>query len=193
MAICCANSLLCLCFFLLSHFGRGPRLGEGKLSISKSHQPRLLITSCAIAGIFVALIAILGILYSSDHESSKAVSPAKILLFVLLIPIGEEILFRGYLRELIWRICQSSWSGWASCGVFVACHMFPFFEASSLTVRAIPWGVVILSASCELTRYLGYSLGLPITIHMIANGSVYYFVLVAPEFLRQWPFLFSVL
>lgn len=191
VAIFCANSILCLIFFLFSHFGRGPKLGEGTLSIG-SHQPRF-ITAFAAAGIFVAFIAILGIFYSSGHDPTTIAGPAERILFVVLIPICEELLFRGYLRELIWRICQSSWSGWAASGVFVACHMFPFFESTSFTVGLIPWGVVILSATCELTRYLGYPLGLPITIHMIANGSVYYFVLVAPEFLRQWPFLFSVL
>lgn len=172
------------------------------------------IPAGGVIGYLIAIIS-LGWIFSSSSWGWPAISevirPMELALLVLLVPATEEILFRGYLRHGIHALWVRLWhpfhpdamgealdqklqrgAGWSACLLFVICHIQPFanWPGQLSSEWRLPWGVILLSVACEGLRQLGYSTGLTIAIHVIANGSVYYFAAIAPDIFKLLPWLF---
>ena len=215
VAICIANALICVICGVWCHLIRGSwHVGLGSTQPITARGQTLARLGIAV---YVGVIGVLGLIYY-DHASSSPQgtalnfsSLAEMSLFILAIPVCEEIFFRGYLRVglyslwikvwyLVWPTTthtlylRKNWAYWGACLIFIVCHPLPFLSSNLEFLThpqwTIPWGVVLLSVTCEALRQFGYSTLLTITIHIIANSSVYYFKSLAPEFLSQWRWLF---
>ena len=214
-AICLANGLICVLCALWDHHHHQSWL----TSLQATHPPRRRwikrVVSGGLIGYLVLIISLGFMVPSPSWRGWSAVfssiHPLELILLVLLVPVAEELLFRGYLRRGISALWSRLWqqfrpgsmipdqsltraAGWCACLLFVICHMQPFlgphWPGALGGQRWLPWGVILLSVICESLRQLGYSAATGIAIHVIANGSVYYFAAMAPEIFKLLPWLF---
>ncbi len=85
---------------------------------------------------------------------------AGILLFILIAPIAEELLFRGFLFGFL----RQSFSVIVSVGISAAC--FAFMHGSLLSLQLV--GGIIFALGYEYSR----NLWVPILLHIGANTAV---------------------
>lgn len=120
-------------------------LGPGKLSV-----PSLLVASLglvAAGSILQELLALLGVPITGAFEQFSrvvgALSPGMLLPAVLvigvLVPIGEELFFRGYVQS---RLCRrwGTWPGILAAALFFGLAHFDWIQSPSAVVAGLYLG-----------------------------------------------------
>ena len=113
------------------------------------------------------------------------------VLTVILVPIVEELLFRGLVTNLFFKISGSSWAAYFSVLCFTALHGVGS-PADVFTLNiALPLGPLLLGAACELLRFFGFSLIAPVALHMAANATIFIFSVLDSRWL-DWLSVFYI-
>jgi membrane protease YdiL (CAAX protease family) len=90
---------------------------------------------------------------------------------VLLVPVVEETIYRGFLQTACLRLLNRRWAGvLASSAVFVAMHHLPGEKAPAVPWHALP-SLAALSLGMGLAFERTRRLGVPIVMHMLFNGA----------------------
>lgn len=110
---------------------------------------------------------------------------------ILLVPIAEEVVFRGGISRVLERIGgEPNWSIYLSALVFSVAHSLPSIDNIIHLKIGAPLGPFLLGICCEyLTRRSG-SLLPAIAFHCACNATVLIFNLLAPGWLQKLSLLY---
>ena len=119
---------------------------------------------------------------------SKVISWSDIGLFLLWIPVVEELFFRLGLRRLTDRFASPFLSAYGVSLVFAALHTnmarFDFSQPS------LPIGPFLLSMCSELLLKKSGSIWFCVVFHSACNATVFIFELIDPRWFTWLDFLF---
>lgn len=158
----------------------------------------ILISPLAYVAYFLVtsvLVAIAVALFSLDMKQAQALPFSQAMLgtqwqfllafitMVVLAPIAEELLFRGYLYGKL----RKSFSVWLS--VLVTSLAFGLAHLWAGTDKPLQWSVAVDTFSlslviCAAREYTG-AVWVPMMTHMIKNGIAFYLLFINPDVIRQ--------
>lgn len=115
--------------------------------------------------IFVGIIAIYVVnLYSSTLQLSSV--PISGTLFVMLMGVSEEALFRGFLTTAFTKMTGSSLLGVGISSVIGVAYHAAVYGASNMNILIVFGSFCVLGFAYVLS---GYRLSVPMTAHVIVN------------------------
>ena len=158
----------------------------------------ILISPLAYVAYFLVtsvLVAIAVALFSLDMTQTQTLPFSQAMLgtqwqfllafitMVVLAPIAEELLFRGYLYGKL----RKSFSVWLS--VLVTSLAFGLAHLWAGTDKPLQWSVAVDTFSlslvmCAAREYTG-AVWVPMMVHIIKNGIAFYLLFINPDVIRQ--------
>lgn len=102
-----------------------------------------------------------------------------------VIPVVEEIIFRGGVSAALDRVYPSSWSGYFSAMVFSVAHTTPSFDRVTSLQFGLPVGPFLLGIICEYLARRSRSLVPGIAFHCACNSTVLIFNQWSPGWLNR--------
>lgn len=161
LAAAIANSVISL--LLLAYYRRHLSM----LFLSR-HNLRFYLPSLAVL-LFCAL-AILGASFYA--RPLRGTVPAHHYLWLIWIPIVEEIVFRLGIGSWLRSLAGNFWGSYCSALCFALAHTLPSWERISAGEVGIPVGPLLLGAICEFIFVRSRSLMPCIVFHVVCNASV---------------------
>lgn len=129
--------------------------------------------------------------YALGHSQQLAIDWQD-WLWVLWIPIVEELTFRVGFGEYFRRKLGRWWGSYFSVLLFCLAHtMGAYFYEPMKWFTAIPLGVLLLGISCEFLYVTRRKVATIILLHMTANFSVILFKWVDSRWLNWLSFFYS--
>ena len=151
----------------------------------------------AILVLFSLVISALAIYYYKPNFENVKYHHliSRVLVLCIAVPIVEEILFRGYLSAILYKLTKnltpklSFLSILASIMIFSILHSYPFMTISHeiFLVTAPPF---MLAFVCEIARSLKAKWYLVIGNHILANSSSVLFSLISPDIFNVLSFFY---
>ena len=112
-------------------------------------------------------------------------------VWVFIVPIVEELIFRVRIGEWFRRLGGPLWGAWFSAALFSFVHTQPTFEKMIALEIGLPLGPFLLGLMCEVI-YIKTRRLLPIVIlHGICNGTVVIFSLIDSRWFAWLSLLYS--
>lgn len=147
--------------------------------------PAFLVLSLVATGIVMYVI---GLLLPVDVDAEQQIGFENIsqryemllafFTLVILAPICEEVLFRGYLYGQLRRFYNTTWTIALSSLVFGAMHLYAGPD------MPLQWnvmiGTVVLAVFIGALRAMTGSIWAGILLHMLKNGVAFFLLFVAP-------------
>jgi membrane protease YdiL (CAAX protease family) len=109
---------------------------------------------------------------------------------MVLIPIAEEILFRGVIGSLMRRRYGVVLGIYFSAICFAFLHSMPTMMSWQSFQVGLPLGPLLLGLICEVMVYFRGSLWIAMIFHGVANGSVLVFEVFDSRWLKWLGFLY---
>ena len=135
------------------------------------------------------LCAISSVLGSAD-SNPNAIS-LYLVISVTIVPLVEEVLFRGVLTPLLYKISSSGWASYFSALVFSALHTIRSPQDILDGNFGIVLGPLLLGLICEALMKLKLGIIAPICFHVAANASILVFSLLDKRWLN-WLSVFYI-
>jgi membrane protease YdiL (CAAX protease family) len=127
-------------------------------------------------------------LFGGSVSSSSPVN-LYLLVSITLVPLVEEVLFRGVLTPLLCKLSSSSWAGYFSAIVFSILHTANLPQDIAAGNFGIALGPLILGLICETFMRLKLGIVSAICFHVAANASILVFSLLDKRWL-DWLSMF---
>lgn len=148
--------------------------------------PAFFVLSLVATGLVMYLIS--AVLPGVDLEAEQQVGFENLtqryemllafFTLVILAPICEELLFRGYLYSQLRRFCNTYWTVAVSSVVFGAMHLYAGPD------MPLQWnvfiGTAVLAVFIGSLRAITGSVWAGILVHMLKNGVAFFILFVAP-------------
>ena len=109
---------------------------------------------------------------------------------ISLVPIVEEIVFRGGIARVLDRATTSGWSLYLSALVFSVAHTIPSLNRITHLEIGAPLGPFLLGLCCEVLARRSGSLLPAIAFHCACNATVLIFNLWSPGWLYRLSLLY---
>lgn len=160
---------------------------------SESISSSLRLSGTSYLAWLPAITVLLGsfmLAFSSERGGpAYAVSGASDYLYVVatltVIPLFEEILFRGGATPLLMKFAGPIWSVWFSALVFSVAHTQPTFERLMNLKAGFLLGPFILAICCDMIVRRWGKLWPAIAFHSACNATVYIFSVWNPAWLSR--------
>jgi membrane protease YdiL (CAAX protease family) len=104
---------------------------------------------------------------------------------ITIVPIAEEIFFRGFITSLLQKAHAGVWSGYFSALIFSVAHTFPTFQRALDLKIGAPIGPFLLGLICEFIVRKTGSLAPAIAFHSACNATVIIFTMWSPGWLDK--------
>jgi membrane protease YdiL (CAAX protease family) len=132
----------------------------------------------------VTLMCLVSRLFGDAQEINMNFNIGSVLLVVVLVPVVEELLFRGALTGLFYKISNSGWAAYFSVICFTALHGISSpSDIFSLNIGLFI-GPMFLGAICEYLRFRGFSIIAAISFHAAANATIFLFFMLDSRWLN---------
>ena len=182
IGVLAANILLSIVLVKMSAFIRGGlRLRGGPL------MPWLAAPLVLGGALF------LGVITRSDGLKYSLAASSDLIYAIstlTIIPLVEEIVFRGAISPLLGRFVGGSWAVWFSAIVFSMAHTIPTWGRVVGFKIGLPLGPFLLAIACDfIIRRWGRSWP-AVFFHGACNGTVYVFNYVNPSWIRHFGALY---
>ena len=141
-----------------------------------------------LAGVII-LCAISSVLGNAD-SNPNAIS-LYLIISVTMVPLVEEVLFRGVLTPLLYKVSSSGWASYFSALVFSALHTIRSPQDILDGNFGIVLGPLLLGLICEALMKLKLGIIAPICFHVAANASILVFSLLDKRWLN-WLSVFYI-
>ncbi|MBQ47330.1 MAG: hypothetical protein CMP10_07655 [Zetaproteobacteria bacterium] len=116
--------------------------------------------------------------------------PDRILLYIVVVPVVEELVFRGGLSRILTKYYGDFWGRYASVVIFAWVHSMPTLSDLVSLNTGIPLGPILLGAICEYMVKKTGRITLSIVTHAVCNGTVLIFALLDERWLDWLGFLY---
>lgn len=166
--------------------------------LSRGIRNSLMLSGTKLMAWLPSLIVLMGsiVLALSTRNSSLpyAVSGFNEALYIIatltLIPLFEEIVFRGGISPIMDRFVGSKWAVWFSALIFSAAHSHPtWVRFVDLKVGFI-LGPFLLSICCDMILRRWGRLWPAVAFHSACNATVYVFSALNPPWLSHFGALY---
>lgn len=176
------NSVLCLFVLRFWHQKKNPRIEElfgVKLGTSTSKQRAYIPSFIIIFGsIFLALVSQMIV-----HQPSEFSFRPEFLIFITIIPLVEECLFRRgigvYLRDRFGFLVGTYFSAL----VFAVAHVQLFQSFASESAIGVPLGPFLLGLACESIYAASGRFFAIVCLHAACNATPIIFSAIDPRWL----------
>ena len=131
----------------------------------------------------------LGILTRSDSMKYSLAASSDLVYAVAtltVIPMVEEVIFRGGISPFLARFVGGSWAVWFAAIVFSMAHTLPTFGRLVGFKVGLPLGPFLLAICCDFIVRRWGRIWPAVFFHSACNGTVYVFNYVNPSWMRHF-------
>jgi membrane protease YdiL (CAAX protease family) len=174
-------------------------LGIGALSMLKRHLrpdklmvlPNLWLLSPALVILLGSIALALGSTLIAPPSHRLPIAHEQ-WVSILVIPVIEEIFFRGVLGVALRNQLGNLWGGYYSALLFSWVHSLPTLDRISIGQSGLVFGPLLLGLMCEVLMVRGNGRIIPPTaLHMVCNATVPVFALIDSRWLQWLSFLYQ--
>jgi membrane protease YdiL (CAAX protease family) len=136
---------------------------------------------------------LLGIITKSDGVKYSFAASSDLIYAVAtltVIPLVEEIIFRGGVSPFLTRFVGGPWAVWFAAIVFSVAHSMPTWGRIVGLKVGLPIGPFLLAVCCDFIVRRWGRIWPAVFFHGACNGTVYIFSYVNPSWIRHFSGLY---